>query len=531
MPSVRGKLSSGGNEAGYKVILQKREGKGKIMKLRTKAAGFLVAAIACLSMAISPVFMANGQVLASEVDTQDVTDSGLVMTDEMYEQIDGKYVEDLQADPEMAMLLDDPTFLRYFDIDDNGKVTRKQVETDEVDQFIAQMDANAEGIESEELAEMNDSMNCVGCGVSGLGKAQIPSKYSSKSRYHCIDISYWQGKVSDANWKKIREAGVTHAILRVGYSGLSNGKHNSDSVFSNNINGAYKAGIKVGVYYYSTATTAAEAKSEAQYTVALLKNYRSKITLPVAFDYETGGRLSARVMKNTGTSACKAYCDYIKSAGYTPMVYANYTTLTSYIDYKTLESRYPIWLANYTTNGRATTYPGNYCMWQYSSSGRVNGLSGSIDINYVFNNGQGGFNAGGTKASTATVSPAVSATKSSSTVKSYKITTRCRMYIRTGPSTSKKSVGTVAKGKTVYATRISGKWAKLTNGYYMGLSCCKFSAKTTTAVNYRTGPGTKYKKKGTYSKGKIITVYSINNKGWAKLSNGRWVCAKYIKIK
>lgn len=494
------------------------------MKLRIKTAGLLVAAIACLSMVISPVFMANGQAFASEVDTQDVTGAGLVMTDEMYEQIDGKYVEDLQADSEMAMLLDDPTFLRYFDIDDNGKITRKQVETDEVDQFIAEMDANAEGIDNDELAEMNDNMNCVGCGVSGLGKAQVPSKYSANSRYHCIDISYWQGKVTDANWQRIKKAGVTHAILRVGYSGLSNGAHSSDSVFSNNINGAYKAGIKVGVYYYSTATTAAEALSEAQYTVALLQNYKSKITLPVAFDYETGGRLTSSVMKKTGTAACTAYCDYIRSAGYTPMVYANYTTLNSYIDYKTLQSKYPIWLANYTTNGTATTYPGNYCMWQYSSSGKVDGLSGSIDINYVFNNGQGGFNAAGTAASAA-----VSASVPSSTARSYKIVTRSKMNIRTGPSTGKKKVGTVSKGASVYATGITGTWAKLTNGYYMSLSSCKFVAKTTTSVNYRTGPGTKYKKKGTYGAGKVITIYSMKN-GWAKMSNGRWLCAKYIKI-
>lgn len=498
--------------------------KGEIMKLRTKTARFLVAAIACLSMVISPVFMANGQVLASEVDTEDVTGSGLVMTDEMYEQIDGKYVEDLQADPEMAMLLDDPTFLRYFDIDDRGKITRKQVETDEVDQFIAEMDANAEGIDDDTIVEMSSDMNAMGCGVSGLGKAQIPAKYSAKGRYHCIDISYWQGKVTDANWQKIKAAGVTHAILRAGYSALSSGAHNSDSVFSNNINGAHKAGIKVGVYYYSTAKTAAEAKSEAQYTVKLLEKYKSKITLPVAFDYETGGRLTSSVMKKTGTASCTAYCDYIKSAGYTPMVYANYTTLVNYIDYKALQSKYPIWLANYTTNGIATSYPGDYCMWQYSSSGKVNGLAGSVDINYVFNNGQGGFFAEGAPSIVKVAPPAPNPE-----VNSYKIITRSKMNIRTGPSTSNKKVGTVNSGEAVYATGITGTWAKLTNGYYMSLSSCKFVAKTTTSVNYRTGPGTNYKKKGTYSKGKVITIHSMKN-GWAKISNGRWLSAKYIKI-
>ncbi|MDD4200967.1 MAG: hypothetical protein PHS19_06255, partial [Eubacteriales bacterium] len=170
-----------------------------------------------LAMTFTPGVMA-APAFASEVDTQDVTGAGLVMTDEMYRQIDGKYVEDLQEDPEMAALLDDPVFLRYFEIADNGKITKKQVETEEVDQFIAQMDANAEGIDDDTIVEMSSDMNAMGCGVSGLGKAQIPAKYSAKGRYHCIDISYWQGKDTDANWQKIKAAGVTHAILRAGYS-------------------------------------------------------------------------------------------------------------------------------------------------------------------------------------------------------------------------------------------------------------------------------------------------------------------------
>ena len=224
-------------------------------------------------------------------------------------------------------------------------------------------------------------------------------------------------------------------------------------------------------------------------------------------------------MKKNGNASCKAFCDYIKSAGYTPMVYANYVTLTEYLDYKTLQSSYRIWLANYTTNGKATTYPGDYWMWQYSSSGKVNGLSGSIDINYIFDNNQG-----------AQVTPPVSQVTPPAQVKSYKIVTRCKMNIRTGPSTSKKIVGTAKKGQAVYATSISGRWAKLTNGYYMSLSNCKYTAKTTTDVNYRKGPGTKYKRVGTYGKGKTLTVTSVKTNGWAKLSNGRYVYAKYLKI-
>lgn len=464
--------------------------------------------IACLSMAVSPVFM-------NEAAFAEDNSQGIVMSDELYDEIDGMNISDVEKDAELAPLLEDPVFLRYFDVDESGRITKKSTDTDEVDRFIREMDEGAEGIEDTEIAEMNKNSNSVGCGVSGLGKAETPSKYASLKKSHCIDISYWQGKVSDANWQKIKAAGVTHVIIRVGYSSLSSGKHNMDSVFSNNINGAYKAGLKVGVYYYSTATTAAEAKSEAEYTVKVLQSYKSKITLPVAYDYETGGRLTSSVMKKNGNASCRAFCDYIKSAGYTPMVYANYVTLTNYLDYKSLQSSYKIWLANYTTNGKATTYPGNYWMWQYSSSGKVNGLSGSIDINYIFDNGQ-----------TSSVVPSQPAP----TGKSYKIVTNSKMNIRTGPSTSRQIVGTAKKGQAVYATSISGRWAKLTNGYYMSLSNSRFTAKTTTSLNYRTGPGVKYERVGTYSKGKTLTVTSVKTNGWAKLSNGKYVYAKYIKI-
>ena len=140
---------------------------------------------------------------------------------------------------------------------------------------------------------------------------KTPAKYSKHNRYNCIDISWWQGKLSDDSWQKIKGAGVTHVIVRCGYSTLRSGEHNMDSTFSNNLNRAYKAGLKVGVYYYSTAVSPAEAKSEAKYVVSVIKNYRDKITLPVAFDYETGGRLTSKVMKSVGTESCKAFCDKI----------------------------------------------------------------------------------------------------------------------------------------------------------------------------------------------------------------------------
>ena len=447
-----------------------------------------------------------------------------------YEGLAGMNVADIENNPELCFLLDDPTFFRYYEIDENGIVCEKHVDLDEVEKFLAEADANADGIDDVDNVETNGDITAMGGGVTGLGKGQTPAKYAGHNRYHCIDISWWQGNISADGWQKIKAAGVTHVIARCGYSALKTGAHNSDSTFANNVNGAYAAGIKVGVYYYSTAVSAAEAQSEAQYVTTLLADYKSKITLPVAFDYETGGRLTSSVMKSVGTASCTAFCDTIRAAGYTPMVYANYNTLNNYIDYRTLQSKYKIWLANYTTNGTATTYAGDYWMWQYSSSGVINGLSKKVDINYIF------------EPKSAAPAPAVSsnpvkpAAPKPVSYTTYKV--KSKVNYRTGPGTNYKKKGVYKKGKILNVVSISNGWAKLDNGCYLSSKHIKkvsassgsssYTAKTTTSVNYRTGPGTKYKIKGTYKKGTKVTIKSKKN-GWGLMSNGYYISLNYVK--
>ncbi|MDO4517916.1 MAG: glycoside hydrolase family 25 protein [Bacillota bacterium] len=494
------------------------------MKIIKRTSIWLVAVIACLSMTLSPAILGS-EAFAVETDDSEDLYASEVVNDELYERIDGKYVDELQGDEEISILMDDPSFLRYFDIDeDTGLVTRKVTSTDEIDEFIRDMDDNADGIDDDTLTAMTADMTAVGCGVSGLGKAEVPKKYKDYKKYHCVDISYWQKKVTDSNWQKIKKAGVTHVILRVGYSALSSGKHNSDSVFAYNIEGAYRAGMKIGIYYYSTAVNSDEAKSEAEYTIGLLKKYKHMITLPVAYDYETGGRLTSKVMKKYGTDSCIAFCDRIAKAGYKPMVYANYSTLKNYIDYQTLQKKYPIWLAHYTTKGVATDYPGEYAMWQYSSSGSVNGLPGRIDINYFFEKGNGN-----------TETSNSSETAESKPLKlSYYGVTKCKLNYRTGPGTDYKKVGTYSKKAVVKVAKKSNGWALLTNGYYVKADkLTKYSSYKVVVkskLNYRTGPGTNYKKKGTYKKGKELTAL-YKSGSWTRLANGYYVKTKWIKKK
>ena len=490
---------------------------------------FGLAIVFSVSMAFTPVMAPVSYAASSD--------------DYSYEDFEGQNVDQLKSQEDTEALAEDPELYRYYDVDNKGNLQEKEVELDEVDQFIQKMDANAEGISDKEIAQMSDNMTAVGCGVSGLGKAQIPSKYSQYKRYNCVDISWWQGDISKDSWKKIKKAGVTHVIIRTGYTSLSKFTLNMDSKFSKNINNAYEAGLKIGVYHFSQALTTTEAEKEAAYTIKLIENYRSKITLPVVFDYETNakGRLTMKKLKSLykqglSPKICMAFCDKIKAAGYTPMLYANYTMLSKYLDYQTLQKKYRIWLANYTTKGTATTYPGEYWMWQYSSSGKVNGLKGSVDINYIFDNGQGGSAVSSQPATgdtSVTTDPADPTATTQPPTVLYKAKVKSKVNYRTGPGTNYTKVGSYKKGKILAVVGTTGKWSQLDNGYYVSSKWLKklttsYKVKTTDSVNYRTGPGVKYKKVGTYKKGTKLTIVGEKN-GWVKTKDGYYLYKGYTK--
>ena len=198
-----------------------------------------------------------------------------------------------------------------------------------------------------------------------------------------IDISAWQGTISAATFQKIK-AEAPYVILRCSYTSLKKFKLNEDSVFAKNVKAAYKAGIKIGIYHYSQATSEAEAKKEAEYVLHVLAPYRSYITLPVFFDWEFGSRLSSYIAKKMGKQRCgqicDAFCRPIRMAGYKTGVYANLSTLTAFLP-SDLYKRWSIWVAQY--NSRCN-YKHTHIMWQYSSSGRVSGIPGRVDMNWWY---------------------------------------------------------------------------------------------------------------------------------------------------
>ena len=202
--------------------------------------------------------------------------------------------------------------------------------------------------------------------------------------YNGIDVSTWNKQI---DWNAVKASGIDFAFIKVGGRGWgSAGTLYHDSRALENLKGAKAAGIKIGVYFFSQAITEKEAAEEAQYTINYLHTYGISIDLPIAMDFEyasdspTGGRLrTANLTREQATNVCLAFCSYVATRGYTPMVYANKSMLTNDMNASTIASRYPIWLAQYKSTA---TYTGAYSYWQYTNSGMVPGIEGRVDMNF-----------------------------------------------------------------------------------------------------------------------------------------------------
>ncbi len=189
--------------------------------------------------------------------------------------------------------------------------------------------------------------------------------------YKGIDVSKYQG---DINFKKVKDAGVQFAIIRIGYGQYESQK---DEKFEANYEGFRNQGIPVGVYLYSYAKSVNDAKKEAN-TVLKWLNGR-ELNLPVYYDIEDKSQIN--LGKKILTDMCIAFCEVIEKAGYWAGIYANKYFFTTYLDYEKLGERYTCWVAQYNDTN---TYKGRYDMWQYTSSGKVNGISGNVDMDILY---------------------------------------------------------------------------------------------------------------------------------------------------
>lgn len=202
-----------------------------------------------------------------------------------------------------------------------------------------------------------------------------------------IDVAKWQGII---DWVKVKEAGIDFAMIRIGYRTQVSGEITEDPYAKYNLQQAGKHDIRIGVYFFSTAVNAKEAKEEAKWVTDFIAPY--KITYPVVYNCEGFTDSKNRqytLTKEERTSLAIVFLDHVKDKGYTPMFYASKNELEGSRDWDTdlLTSKYKIWVAQYPDTlalNSKSSYSGTHDMWQYTNNGRVPGIKGSVDLNIAY---------------------------------------------------------------------------------------------------------------------------------------------------
>ena len=189
-----------------------------------------------------------------------------------------------------------------------------------------------------------------------------------------IDVSGAQGSI---NWSKVKNNGIEFAILKLGniYDTDANYK---DSKFDINYKNAKAQGIKVGIYIYNYCNTVENLKKNLDW---IIKNLSGKqLDLPIYLDMED--KTIAVETKETLTNQCNEFAKFIKNKGYKAGVYANLNWLKNELNPKEFDEDLSVWVAQYY---KECEYTGTYDIWQYTSSGKVDGISGNCDMNYLYN--------------------------------------------------------------------------------------------------------------------------------------------------
>lgn len=188
-----------------------------------------------------------------------------------------------------------------------------------------------------------------------------------------IDISHHQGEI---DWAKVKAAGIDFAIIRCGYG--DDLKSQDDRYWKANIQGCEENGIPYGVYIYSYATSDKAVESEVQHTLRLLQEVGATPTYPIYYDLEDSTVLACG--RKAIIRMANLYCSSIEAAGYQAGIYSSTYWWNNYLNDSSLD-KYEKWVAHWAD---ACGYEGYYRLWQYTSDGTVDGISGRVDMNYGY---------------------------------------------------------------------------------------------------------------------------------------------------
>lgn len=202
----------------------------------------------------------------------------------------------------------------------------------------------------------------------------------SEVKQYGIDVSEWQREI---NWQKVADSGVSFAMIRATH-GLKR-----DAYFVKNVEAALEAGIAVGVYCCSYATTISGICAEAEFFLETIRPYREEIAFPAALDAEQDAQF--RLGKSAVTELMLQFCAAVTEAGYIPLVYTNCNWLNCVVDKAALaENGIDIWVAWPKAVSSFDELPPNgvtkhdHTIWQFSSQGRIDGIAGNVDLNVSY---------------------------------------------------------------------------------------------------------------------------------------------------
>ncbi|MGM9548784.1 MAG: GH25 family lysozyme [Faecousia sp.] len=203
-----------------------------------------------------------------------------------------------------------------------------------------------------------------------------------------IDVAKFQGTI---RWEEVAASGVDFAMVRVGLRGMADGEISPDSNARYNLQEAAKYGVKLGVYFFSTAVSEEEAVEEADWVADFIAQY--PITYPVVYDCEGFTDPDSRqygLSKTERTNIALAFLEQIEKRGYEGMFYAAKNEIQDETHWETarIEKGYKIWVAQFPQNVnpavQTSSYPGNHQMWQYTMDGSVPGINQPVDLNVAY---------------------------------------------------------------------------------------------------------------------------------------------------
>ncbi len=290
-----------------------------------------------------------------------------------------------------------------------------------------------------------------------------------------LDVSSWQNAEQNIDWAKVKKAGKSFVIIR---AGTTKGK---DTYFEQNYDGARKAGLNIGCYFYTYATTVDGAKKDAQTLLSWLSG--KVLEYPVYYDMENEVQLASGMTKDLRTKMIKAFFSEMKKAGWLVGTYANRNWFDNYLDEKSLGADDELWLASWYSSGTPSKdFSASYGLWQYTSSGSVDGIKGNVDLDVAYKDyptlvKNGGYN--GYKSEYTPVKEL------------WKITDTEGVYVREGAGTSFKSVGSLKYGTEITVTGITTangyKWGRILYNEKICWCAITYAKKVPVSLSGRSG--------------------------------------------